>query len=115
MWTFLKKVNAKGKDRPTCQGRTLWVCASRIPQDRQKKRTLNMSKNVLVEAGLVKEEDVEYETKRGIIWIGRERIAEWNAAEEKVTWIMAALRRAGITVESKILDDAVHEKMDQAV
>ena len=109
---FLKKVNAKGAGRPTSLGKTLWASASRSPADRSNAKTLNMSKQVLVEAGLEKEEDVEYETKRGIVWIGRERIANWHAAREKVVWNPAALKKVDVNVDGQILNNAAQEKMN---
>ena len=112
MWAFLKKVNAKGVDRPMRRGRSLWISASRTPEDRRKGKALYSSKRVLIEVGLAKEEDVDFEAKRGVLWIGRQRVAEWVAATEKLRWKPEALKAAGVDVDSKLLDAAIDEKIN---
>ena len=114
MWTYLKKVNAKGRDRPTCGNQTLWVSASRSPEDRRKRKNLDMAKKVLVDVGLASEEQTEYDLKRGLLWIGRQRVAEWQADSENLLWNNDALKKAGVDVDGKSLGDAVSEKL-QAV
>ena len=111
MWVYLKKVNAKGVEKQTVRGMPIWISASRTPADRKKSRTLHSCKRVLVEVGVAKEEDVEYEVKRGILWVGRHRVAEWKPEEEKLKWITGGLNLAGVDVEGQKLDDAVREKM----
>ena len=111
MWSYLKKVNAKDKERPVCRGRTLWIAASRTPADRKKGRHLRASKDVLVEVGLAKEEEVDFDPKRGILWIGRQRVAEWNEADERCHWDSEKLKAAGVAIESQNLDDAVADKL----
>lgn len=110
MWVYLKKVNAKGVEKQTVRGMPTWISASRTPADRKKSRTLH-SWRALVEVGVAKEEDVEYEVKRGIPWVGRHRVAEWKPEEEKLKWITGGLNLAGVDVESQKLDDAGREKM----
>ena len=113
-WAYLKKVNVQGLERPTIRGMPIWISASRTPEDWKKRRLFYSCKLVLVEAGVAKEEDVKYELKRGFLWIGRHRVAEWRPEEEKLEWIIPALRSAGVDVDSRNLDDAVKEKMSLA-
>ena len=114
MWAYLKKVNVKGAERPKVRGMPIWMSASRTPADRNKRKIFYSCKRVLVDVGVAKEEDVEYVLKSGILWIGRHRVAEWKPEEEKLEWITEALRRAGVDVDTKNLDDAVQEKMSVA-
>ena len=111
MWSYLKKVNAKGRERPVYGSNTLWVSASRSPEDRTKRKALNTAKHVLIEVGLAKEEETEYDPKRGLLWIGRQRVAEWLADSGRLSWNSDALMRAGVDVDGKSLSDAINEKM----
>ena len=64
--------------------------------------------------GLAKEEDVDYEPKRGTLWIGKKQVAEWQTTLECLAWTPEGLKAAGVDVSSKSLDDAVAEKMSAA-
>ena len=55
-----------------------------------------------------------YALKRGLLWIGRQRVAEWQADSENLLWNNDALKKAGVDVDGKSLGDAVSEKL-QAV
>ena len=90
----------------------MWISASRTPEDRRKGKVLHAAKQVLIDVGLAKEEEVDYETKRGILWIGRKRVAEWRASDEKLQWDVAKLSAAGVDVDNKLLDNAIDEKIN---
>ena len=69
------------------------------------------AKSIIVEVGLAKDDTVDYEAKRGILWVGRTRVAEWSTPSEKLVWKDESLKAAGLNVESKFLDDALKEKL----
>ena len=102
----MKEKNAKGVDRPMRRGRSLWISASRTPEDYRKRKALHSSKRALVEVGLAKEE-VDFEAKRDVLWVGRQRVAESLAATEKLKWKPEALKAASVDVDSKLLDAGI--------
>ena len=113
MWAFIKGFNAKDAVKPTHDGRQLWAGPSRSLEDRRKRKQFSTHKTVLVEVGLANPEQVDYDVRRGILWFGKERIAEWygDDASGKLVLNQEKLQIAGLKVEAKILADAVAEKM----
>ena len=76
MWKFLKAFNGKGDAKPLHHGRSLWAAASRSPEDRRKRQTFATYKDLLTNVGLANEEDVDFDARRGILWVGKHRIGE---------------------------------------
>ena len=112
MWAFVKGFRAKDGVQPTHGGRQLWAGPSRGPEDRKKGKQFSTYNKVLVEEGLASADKVDYDVRRGILWVDRERVAEWqgdDASGHLVMW-QDNLRKAGIDVEVKMLVDAVAEK-----
>ena len=113
MWAFLKKANAKragSSDAP--RQIAINIYASRTPEDCRRGKALYSFKCVLVLAGLAKEEEVDCEAKRGVLWIGRQRVAEWVAATAKLKWKPEAWKAARVDVDNKLLDAAIDETMN---
>ena len=56
---------------------------------------------------------VDYDAKRGILWSGRMRIAEWigNAESGKLVLNSEHMKQAGMDLETKMVDDAVAEAL----
>ena len=51
--------------------------------------------------------------RRGFLWVGRERVAEWEGDDVSGQLVLKQdkLKKAGIDVETKMLVDAVAEKI----
>ena len=113
MCAFVKGFNAKDAVKPTHGERQLWAAPSRSPEDCNNSRQFSMYKTVLTEAGLASADNVDYDVRRGALWVGRERVAEWEGDDVSGQLVLKQdkLKRAGIDVETKMLVDAVAEKI----
>ena len=70
MWKSIKDFNAKD-EKPMIDGRKMWVAASRTPEDRKKGKTLaTYKKEVMVDVGLAKADSIDFDSRRGILWVG---------------------------------------------
>ena len=110
MWKFLKEFNALA-EKPHVDGRKIWASVSRSPEDRKKGNTLSAYKRVLVEVGLTKAEDVDFDSRRGLLWVGKCRVGEWNADCERLELDENEMQAAGVKVDAKILSDEVADAM----
>ena len=110
MWKFLKEFNSMD-NKPYHNGRKIWAAVSRSPQDRKKGRTLAAYKRVIAEVGLAKVDEIDYDSRRGLLWIGKRRVAEWQVSEERLEIDASEMRAAGVVVDSNILTNAVAEAM----
>ena len=110
MWNFIKKFNALVA-KPECDGRKMWASASRSPEDRKKGKCLSAYKRVLSEVGLAKTETIDYDSRRGILWIGRHRVGMWQAEESNLELDEAEMRAAGVEVSASMLRAAVVDSM----
>ena len=79
----------------------------------EKSKILYIAKQIMIEVGLVSEDIVDYEAKRGILWAGRTRVAEWSTSSAQLVWNNDGLKQAGLDVEGKFLEDAIKEKLQR--
>ena len=110
MWKFLKEFNAL-QDKPFYNDKKMWAAASRSPEDRRKGKTLSSCKRVLIEVGLAKAVGVDYDSKRGLLWIGSRRVGMWQAEEQQLELDERQMQAAGVAVSAKMLKDAVTDAM----
>ena len=114
MFTFLKQRAAK--EKPQCNGRSLWISSSKSPEERTKSKNLSKFKKVLIDTDLAKPEDVGVDYKRGIVFVKplgklRVRVAEWKVTDDgdKLVIDQDAMQSVGIDVEPTKIYDAVAE------
>ena len=109
---YLKRFNAKDAIKPK-HNRNLWAGASRSPEDRKKGKVLATYKKILIDVGLVDADMVDFDSRRGILWIGNERVDEWveDGVVGKLMLSQERLNKAGVNVEVKMLEDAVTESL----
>ena len=110
MWKYLKDFNAT-EEKSSREGKKLWAAVSRSPEDRKKRRTLSTYKNVLIDVGLAKAENVDYDSRRGLLWVGRCKVGIWNPLAEVLEIDEQKMKAAGISVGTKMLQDAVADAM----
>ena len=111
MYKFLEQYNWKDGVKPTHNGKTLWATASRSPSDRRKRRILVTYKNVIVDAGLADASQIDFDVRRGILWMERTRVGEWAGDADTGRLLLSGekVKQAGMKVEPKMIDDAVNE------
>ena len=83
------------------------------PKIAKEKKILATYKKVIVQVGFATAENVDFDGRRGVLWIGRTRVAEWKDDSEggKLQVVQAKLREAGLDVTTKVLEDAVKEAL----
>ena len=113
MWMFIRKFNDKDFTKPTYKGKTLWAAVSRSPADRRKGKIMATYKKVLVEVGLADVNAIDFDARRGMLWAGRTRIAEWvgDAESGTLTLNSARMKDAGMDVKAEMVDNAVKEAL----
>ena len=86
-----------------------------FPQERTKSKNLSKFKKVLVEAKLAPADTVKIDHKRGIVFVGRIRVAEWKAdgPDNKLIASPEKLKQAHIDVNPTKLYDALEELMNE--
>ena len=110
---FLKNFNNSPK--PLVKGKPIWMSTSKTPEERFKAKRLSKFKKMLIESNLVEAANVYVDYKRGVIFVGKVRIAEWQVAgdESKLVIEAANLKNAKIDAEPKMLYDALAELVKQ--
>ena len=70
-------------------------------------------KKVLVDVGLADSGTVDFDTRRGSMWNGRVKIAEWVGDGESGKLMLQnnRLKDAGMDVEARMIDAAVDEAL----
>lgn len=65
----------------------------------------------MIDAGLAAASKLDFDTRRGIFWYEKARIAEWvqDGGHGRVALCQHRLSEVGISVQVKLLDDAVQE------
>ena len=113
MFKFMKDVS--NKEKPTVNGKQIWITTSKTPEERKKAKHLSKFKKVLIETALATASDVNIDYKRGIIFVKQIRVAEWtqSGGTGKVVADASKLKDVNIDVPPERIHDAVEEMLQQ--
>ena len=113
MFTFIKEFSTK--DKPTFQGKAIWVTTSKTPDERTKSEHLSKFKKVLIETALADPSSIKIDYNRGDVFVNRTRIAEWKlfGNTTRVVADASKLKEVNINVEPEKIYDAVDELLQE--
>lgn len=113
MFRFL--TDSRTKDKPTVNGKPIWISTSKTPEERIKARHLGKFKKVLIESNLASPEDIFVDYKRGLIIINKVRVAEWKTVNghDKLVADESKLKDVQIDIEPEKLYDAMAELLQE--
>ena len=113
MFRFLTDIRTK--DKPTVNGKPIWISTSKTPEERIKARHLGKFKKVLIESNLASPEDIFVDYKRGLIIINKVRVAEWKTVNghDKLVADESKLKDVQIDIEPEKLYDAMAELLQE--
>ena len=85
MWQFIAA--RRGLARPVCAGRELWYTVEKTPEERQRSRLVTAARQALAGA-LQRQAEIEACYRRGVLWLGDSRLAEYSATAQR--WLVHA-------------------------
>ena len=114
MFGFLKRYNMEA-NKPLINNRQAWVTTSKTPEERTKAKHLSKLKKVLIDIGLAVPDNVTIDYKRGIAFVDRVRVAEWDSsgAVGRMVIKQENLKDAKIEVAADKIHDAVGELLQE--